>query len=74
MNQHTVTSPIPPLERLTCSVEEAQDILGLGRGSTYAAVKRGDIPSIRIGGRCLVLVAPLREMLALPKIELKAWQ
>ncbi|MGI8680652.1 MAG: helix-turn-helix domain-containing protein [Mycobacteriales bacterium] len=40
-------------------------ILGLSKASTYDAVARGDIPSIRIGRRLLVPTAALRRMLQL---------
>ena len=33
----------------TCSVPEAGERLGIGRKSAYAAAKRGEIPTIRIG-------------------------
>jgi excisionase family DNA binding protein len=36
------------------SVEEAGEILGISRGSSYLAVKTGDLPVIRIGRRCIV--------------------
>jgi excisionase family DNA binding protein len=36
------------------SVEEAGEILGISRGSSYAAAKSGDLPVIRIGRRCIV--------------------
>lgn len=49
--------------RTTLTVEEAAVILGVGRSSAYNAVKANEIPSIRVGGKILVLVAPLREML-----------
>lgn len=39
--------------------------LGLSKASTYEAVARGDIPSIRIGGRLLVPTAALRRMLSM---------
>ena len=50
-------------ERLTVTVEEAADLLGIGRSSAYMAVKDGSIPSIRIGGRILVPRAALERML-----------
>ena len=37
--------------------------LGLSRQSTYAAAKRGDIPTIRIGDRILVTRAALERLL-----------
>jgi excisionase family DNA binding protein len=41
-------------ERLVYSVPEAGRLLGLGRNAAYAAAKRGDIPTIRIGRRLVV--------------------
>jgi excisionase family DNA binding protein len=46
----------------TVSVEEAGDILGIGRMAAYHAVWRGQIPSIRIGRRLLVPLAKLNEL------------
>ncbi len=34
---------------LTMTVREAAKLLGIGRNLTYESVKRGEIPSIRIG-------------------------
>jgi excisionase family DNA binding protein len=41
--------------RLTLTVPEAGALLGLGRGSAYAAAKRGDLPTITIGCRKLLV-------------------
>jgi hypothetical protein len=38
-------------------------LLGISRGATYLAAARGDIPTVRIGGRILALVGPLHKML-----------
>lgn len=40
--------------RLTYDVPEAGRKAGLGRNASYEAVRRGEIPSIKIGGRILV--------------------
>ncbi len=40
--------------RLTLTVEEAAGLLGISRAFAYEAVRRGEIPSIRIGRRVLV--------------------
>ena len=40
----------------------AGKVLTLGRNASYEACKRGEIPSIRVGGRVLVPVARLRAM------------
>ncbi|GAC1402054.1 MAG: hypothetical protein NVSMB64_01180 [Candidatus Velthaea sp.] len=49
--------------RATISVNETARILGLGRNGTYEAIKRGEIPSIRIGKRILVSRKALENML-----------
>jgi excisionase family DNA binding protein len=41
-------------DRLTYTVEELGQILGLGRGATYAALRKAVIPSIRIGRRFVI--------------------
>ena len=40
--------------RLTLTVEEAAALLGISRNSAYEAVRRGEIPSVRIGGRIVI--------------------
>lgn len=51
-------------EELVLSVEEAGKRLKLSRPSAYLAVKRGQIPVIRMGRRVLVPKAALERMLA----------
>ncbi len=46
-------------------VEQAGRALGIGRSAAYAAVRRGDLPVIKIGGSIRVLTAPLRKLLGL---------
>ncbi len=55
-----------PEQTPVLDIEPAGRFLGLGRSAAYAAVKRGDIPSLRFGGRIVVPVAALRRMLGLP--------
>ena len=38
---------------------------GMSRNSSYEAAKTGDIPTVRIGGRVLALVAPIAAKLGL---------
>ena len=52
--------------RLTLTVEEAAATLGISRAFAYEAVRRGDIPSIRIGRRVLVPHAALNRLLSSP--------
>ena len=55
--------------KTTVSVPAAGRAFGLGRNSAYAAVKSGELPSIRIGGKIAVPTAPLRRMLGLGELE-----
>jgi excisionase family DNA binding protein len=52
-----------PPEVLVLSVPEAGRLLGLSRNSSYEAAKRGDIPTVRIGGRIVVPRIALLRML-----------
>lgn len=54
--------PLP----VTLTVEEAARVLRIGRNSAYEAIARGDIPSVRIGGRVLI---PSARLLALFGVE-----
>lgn len=49
----------------TIPVEQAGRILGLAKSTTYDAVYRGDIPSLRIGRRIMVPVHELLRMLGI---------
>ncbi len=50
----------PPARPLWPDIGRA---LNLGRSATYAAAARGDIPTVRIGGRVLGMVPALLRML-----------
>ena len=54
----------PANDALTVSVPAAGKLLGLGRNAAYEAAARGEIPSIRIGGRVLVPKVALQRLLA----------
>jgi len=47
----------------TLSISQTAGILKISRNSAYSAAKRGDIPTIRFGGKILVPVARLRALL-----------
>ena len=51
------------LGRLTCTVPEAGEVLGIGRDAAYAAAGKGEIPKLRLGHRLVVPVPRLLEML-----------
>lgn len=50
--------------RETLTVQEAARALGIGRGSAYQAVRRGELPVIRLGKRLVVPRAALERLLA----------
>lgn len=50
------------LERLTVTVEEAGEMLGISRGLAYELVRRGELPHVRLGRR---IVVPVRSLLAM---------
>ncbi len=50
-------------ERLTVSVLEASKLLGISKGLAFEAVRRGEIPALRVGRRWLVPVAALARLL-----------
>ena len=61
----TVASPTTsPGEKLAYSVEEAAELLGIGKTSAYKPTNRGDFPTVRTGPRLLVPKAPLDRLLA----------
>jgi excisionase family DNA binding protein len=49
-------------ERLTMSVEEASSALGISRSLAYELVRRGEIPSLRLGRRIVVPVRALDDL------------
>lgn len=48
---------------VTLTVDETSRLLRLSRGATYEAVRRGQLPSIRIGRRILIPRAALEKLL-----------
>lgn len=50
-------------DRLTLTVEEVGEALGIGRNLAYDGVRRGEIPSVKIGRRLLVPRAALEGLL-----------
>jgi excisionase family DNA binding protein len=49
--------------RLALTIPEAAAQLGISRTHAYAMAKKGEIPTVWLGGRCLVPVERLRELL-----------
>jgi len=58
MSTLTTTQDRPPAgdsERLTYSVEEAAQLLGIGRGLAYEMVRQGALPGLRLGQRRILV-------------------
>jgi excisionase family DNA binding protein len=58
------TKQSQPVDRLTYTVEEAARLLGISRNSAYEAVRRGELPTIRLGRRILIPRSRLEDFLA----------
>ncbi|MEV0152064.1 helix-turn-helix domain-containing protein [Nonomuraea sp. NPDC050733] len=73
--QQTTPSPTPagaepgPLQRPTMTVREAAAVLGIDRGAAYDAVRRGELPALRIGRKIIIPTAPVRAMLGLAPLD-----
>ncbi len=52
--------------RLTYTVDEAAELLGVSRGAAYAAVRAGHVPAERIGRRWVVPCARFHAWLGEP--------
>ncbi len=58
--QQTTTLSLAQLEgRATISVEQAAQVIGLGRTAAYDAARRGELPTRRLGRRLVVPVPAL---------------
>jgi excisionase family DNA binding protein len=55
--------------RLIITIEEAAEVMNLKRTSTYDAVRRGDIPSLRLGRRLFVPVHGLMRLLGIEGVS-----
>ncbi len=49
--------------RLTYTVPEAAQLLGISRTSAYDCVRRGEIPALTLGRRILITRAALEQLL-----------
>lgn len=50
LNEQTRALPQPEYDKRVYTVDEIQDILGIGRNATYALVKKNLFRSVRLGG------------------------
>jgi len=59
---------MPELDRLTLTVEEAAELLGISRGLAYELVKRGELPRLQLGRRVVVPRKALEELMEAAKL------
>ena len=52
------------IDRKTYTVDEFAKIIGIGRGTAYGAIKRGEIPHIRVGRRIVIPLQIVENLLA----------
>ena len=57
------------VERQVYSVVEAGQVLGLSKNSAYEAVRNGQIPAIRIGGKLIVPKQAVDRMLGAAEVK-----
>lgn len=62
-SQQRMVAHIPFRERLTCSVDDATKVTGLGRSLIYDKMKSGEIEWVKIGKRRLIKVSSLLRFL-----------
>lgn len=53
-DDHTKRKGLLLMERLTYTVNEVAELLGISRSSAYECVRRGEIPAIELGRRLVV--------------------
>jgi hypothetical protein len=65
MSEHTIPE-YPEPKAILATVDEARGLLfgkGIGRNAFYDAIKRGEIPSVRIGRRIFVPMVAAKQKL-----------
>ena len=63
--KYTKDEIVQALSGLTTTAEIAGAALGLAKNATYEAIRRGEIESMRFGGKIVVPTAPLRKRLGI---------
>jgi excisionase family DNA binding protein len=63
LSEHVTWSVPEGRLTITITIPEAAEILHIGRDAAYAAAKRGEIPTLRLGRRIVVPTAKLFALL-----------
>ena len=48
------------MEPITVTIDDACDIIGIGRSKLYEMVRTGELRAVKVGGRSLIVVASIR--------------
>ncbi|WP_334109819.1 excisionase family DNA-binding protein [Thermodesulfitimonas autotrophica] len=48
--------------KLVYNVDEFRRLTGLGRGTVYEAIRRGEIPAVRVGRRVLIPIEAVHNL------------
>ena len=57
------------MEKLTYSIKEAAEVLGISRSLAYELAKKDEIPVRRLGGRLVVPVKALEQFIVTGKMD-----
>ena len=60
---------MPPTKKLTISVSEAAELIGISRAQAYRCVKARQLRAVRLGRRIVIPVAAVEESLATPYVD-----
>jgi excisionase family DNA binding protein len=66
LRMHGERNTVGGIERLTLTVEEAAQLLGISRGLAYEMARSGKLPVVRFGRRLIVSKGALERMLDQP--------
>ena len=55
-----------PAKKMTLTVEEAAEMIGISRAQAYRCVKRGELRAVQLGRRLVVPVIALEHLLGMP--------
>jgi len=69
MSRATNPTNVPFLERLSCSVLEAEKATNISRARLYEWIKDGRLESRKSGGRRVVLLRSLKQLYRVPLIR-----
>lgn len=59
----TRREPVPFWERFACTLQDAEDVSGLGQTMLYGLIADGTLESVKVRRRRLVIVSSLRRLL-----------